>query len=77
MIVSLFCTSLFEDLLTCNIQVFVVILLRVNEAAISVLVKPVNLFPVTSPTMVIAITKHEKSSETKRENWEDTLSLSF
>ncbi len=37
--------------------------------------KPVNLFPVTSPAMVIAITKRMKASETKREKWEKPLSL--
>ncbi len=30
--------------------------------------KPVNVFLVTSPAMVIAITKHKKSRETNREN---------
>ncbi len=35
--------------------------------------KPVNLFPVTSPAMVITITKRTKPSETKREKWEKTL----
>ena len=32
--------------------------------------KPVNRFLVTSPAMIIAITKRKKSSEIKRENGE-------
>ena len=38
--------------------------------------KPVNVFPVTSPAMVIAITKRKKSRETNREKWEKALSQS-
>ncbi len=32
-------------------------------------------FMFTSPAMIIAITKHKKSRETKLSNWEKTLSL--
>ncbi len=32
--------------------------------------KPVDVFPVTSPAMVIAITKRKKSSEANREKFE-------
>ena len=39
-------------------------------------VKPVNLFPVTSPAMEIAITKRKKSREIKHEKWETGLSQS-
>ena len=38
--------------------------------------KPINLFTVTSPAMVIAITKRKKSRETNREKWEKALSRS-
>ena len=38
--------------------------------------KPVNVFPVTSPAMVIAITKRKKSRETNREKWGKALSRS-
>ncbi len=38
--------------------------------------KPVNLFQVTSPAMVIAITKRKKSMETNREKWWKALSRS-
>ena len=37
--------------------------------------KPVNLFPVTSQVLVIAITKRKKSSKTNHEKWEEALSL--
>ncbi len=38
--------------------------------------KPVNIFPVTSPAMVIVITKRKKSRETNREKWGKALSRS-
>ncbi len=34
-----------------------------------VVAKTLNGFPVTSPAMIIAITKHKKSSETKVDKW--------
>ncbi len=37
--------------------------------------KPVNRFPVTSPAMIIAITKRKESSKTKLSNWRKALSL--
>ncbi len=41
-----------------------------------VVYKQVNVFLVTSPAMVIAITKHKKSRETNREKWGKALSRS-
>ncbi len=53
-----------------------VVLLHFNLLKFIIWAKPVNVFPVTSPAMVIAITKRTESSETKLEKWEQTLSRS-